>query len=49
MLSALALAPGACRDRPSFDERYQDTANTLDERARTIDAELNEADADNAA
>jgi len=49
MLLALALAPGACRNRPSFDERYQDTANTIDERARTLDAELNQAEADNAA
>ena len=47
MLLALALAPTACRDRPSFDERYEDTSNTIDERARTLDAELNQADADN--
>ncbi len=49
MLLALALVPPACRDRPSFDERYENTANTIDERARTLDAELDQADANNAA
>ncbi len=48
-LLVLVLAPGACRDQPSFDERYEDTANTIDERARTLDAEFNTVESDNAA
>ncbi len=48
MLLTLVLALGACRDRPSFDERYEGTANTIDKRARSIDAEINEAEVDNA-
>jgi len=48
MLLALVLALGACRDRPSFDERYADTANAIDDRARDIDADLNQAEVDNA-
>jgi hypothetical protein len=41
------LLLGACGKEPSFDERYSDTANAIEERAANLDAELNEADARN--
>lgn len=43
----LVLLLGACRAEPSFDERYSDTANAIEERAANLDAELNEAEAGN--
>jgi hypothetical protein len=41
------LLLGACREEPSFDERYSDTANAIEERAANLDAELNAAEARN--
>ena len=41
LLSFLALA--ACGDRRSFDERYGDTANEIEQRAQRLDAEMNQA------
>lgn len=34
------LATGACNQEPSFDERYNETAQTLDSNANSIEAEL---------
>ena len=44
LLVVLALA--GCRDRRSFDERYSETAQNIEERARNLDAELNSAETD---
>lgn len=52
-MRALALLPlllslTACEDRRSFDDRYDDTAKDIEQRAQRIDAELNNsAEADN--
>ena len=43
----LLLLLGACRAEPSFDERYNDAANAIEQRATNLDAELNEAEARN--
>ena len=43
----LLLLLGACGKEPSFDERYGDTANAIEERAANLDAALNEAEARN--
>ncbi len=46
-LTLLLLLLGACSREPSFDERYSDTANEIEQRATNLDAELNEAEAAN--
>ena len=46
LLLLLAVALVACSDERSFDDRYDEAASNIDERARNIDAEL---DPDNAA
>jgi cell division protein ZapA (FtsZ GTPase activity inhibitor) len=43
ILAALSLA--SCGERRSFDERYADTQQNLEERARELDAAANAADA----
>lgn len=52
LILALAMLAG-CGDRRSFDERYADTERNLQQRARHLDAELNnvgaEDEADNGA
>ena len=37
----LLLALAGCKDRRSFDERYEATGNTIEDRARNLDAEIN--------
>lgn len=41
----LGLLPllAACEDRRNFDERYNHTANELEQRATNLDAELNKS------
>ena len=36
----LLLALSACGDRRTFDERYQDTSKTLEDKARQLDENL---------
>jgi hypothetical protein len=51
MRSALVLTlllVAGCGDQRSFDERYADTQQNIENRARQLDAELNKAEADNA-
>lgn len=45
-MSALALALCACGREPSFDERFSESENAIEERARELDEQLNNADAD---
>ena len=44
LLLALLLGASACKQQRSFDQRYADTANRLERRTATLDAELNAAD-----
>jgi hypothetical protein len=39
----MAVALAGCADRRDFDERFDDTANEIADRANTIDHELNSA------
>ena len=41
MLVLVLLVSAACSDRRSFDDKYEDTAREMDNRARSLDAELN--------
>lgn len=43
------LVVAACKREPSFDDRYNATANSIEQRAARIDRELNAADAANSA
>ena len=43
LLIAVALA--GCGREPSFDERFDETAGNIEERARAIDQELNSENA----
>ena len=45
LLLLVVLACAACGDRRSFDQRYADTGNELENRAQNIDAAL-ESDSD---
>ena len=36
----LALVAAGCQRQPPFDERYNETARTIDQRAAALDAEL---------
>jgi hypothetical protein len=47
--AALALALSACEREPSFDERYSHSADEIEEKARELDAQLNNAQGSNAA
>jgi hypothetical protein len=40
-LLLLLLTLAGCDDRRSFDEKYDETAEELDQRAARLDAELN--------
>ena len=42
-LPAFALLLSACSDRRPFDERYNDTARNIEERAAAIDSNLTAA------
>lgn len=42
-VALLLLLLGACSREPSFDQRYSDTANEIEQRALNLDAELNRA------
>lgn len=42
-LGLLLLLLGACSREPGFDQRYNDTANEIEQRATNLDAELNRA------
>jgi hypothetical protein len=44
-MSALALATCACGSEPSFDERFSQSENKIEERARELDEKLSDADA----
>ena len=39
----LALVAAGCQRQPPFDERYNETARTIDRRAAAFDAELDNA------
>ena len=41
----LAAALVACGEEPSFDDRYDEAADNIEERARDIDQELNSENA----
>ena len=41
ILAALAL--GGCQSEPSFDERYDTAQETIEAKAKELDAELQEA------
>ena len=41
----IALALASCGQEPSFDERYNETAANIEERAADIDQELNSGNA----
>ena len=43
----LLLSVSGCKDRRSFDERYGATGNTIEERARNLDSEINAVEPDN--
>lgn len=49
VIPALALALCACSSEPSFDERYSEAENEIEERARELDEQLQNADANVAA
>ena len=40
----MLAAVSACSDRRSFDERYGDTANDIEQRAARIDADVNSSE-----
>ncbi|MEO7409754.1 MAG: hypothetical protein ABIU10_00325 [Sphingomicrobium sp.] len=40
-LIGLAVATAGCDDRSNFDQRYDETANEIQNRSARIDAELN--------
>lgn len=46
---ALVVALCACSREPSFDERYSEAENEIEERARELDEQLREADSNGAA
>ncbi len=46
---AVAVALCACSREPSFDERYSGAENEIEERARELDEQLQEADSNGAA
>ncbi|MGI8704219.1 MAG: hypothetical protein ACR2JJ_00185 [Sphingomicrobium sp.] len=48
MIPALALALCACSREPGFDERYSEAENEIEERARDLEEQLQEADANGA-
>ena len=37
---SLTLIAAGCQRQPPFDERYNETARTIDQRAAALDAEL---------
>lgn len=39
------VALTGCQDRRSFDERYADTERNIEQRAQTLDADLNKDEA----
>ena len=39
----LALVAAGCQRQPPFEERYNETARTIDQRAAALDAELDNA------
>lgn len=39
----LALVAGGCRREPRFDDRYNETARNIEQRAGALDVELNRA------
>jgi len=41
MLLLVLLVSAACSERRSFDDKYEDTAREMANRARSLDAELN--------
>ena len=43
-LCLLLAAVSACSDRRSFDERYGDTANNIEQRAARIDTDVNSSE-----
>jgi hypothetical protein len=43
---ALILLTAACGDRRTFNAQYDETANTISERARAIDANLAQEEAE---
>lgn len=45
LLALLLLATAGCKDRKSFDQRYSDTARSIDEKAMNLDSQLNESNA----
>jgi hypothetical protein len=48
-IAPLVLALCACEREPSFDQRYSQSANEIEERARELDAQLNNAEVNDAA
>jgi len=42
VLTLLLLAASACGDRRSFDQRYDDTSRTLENKAEQLDQNLSE-------
>lgn len=47
-ISALALGLCGCGSEPSFDERYSQSGNEIEQRARELEQQLNDADANGA-
>jgi hypothetical protein len=47
LVAGFALLAG-CGDRRTFDERYADAQSNIDARAANLDAQLNEAQDENA-
>lgn len=45
LMSAVALALCACGREPSFDERFSESENEIEDRARELDEQLNGAEA----
>lgn len=43
MILLILLASAACHQKRTFDERYSDTANTIGNRANSLDSQLNQA------
>ncbi len=44
-IAALTLALCACSREPSFDERFSESENEIEDRARELDEQLNGAEA----
>lgn len=47
-ICAFALGLCGCGSEPSFDERYSQSGNEIEQRARELEEHLNDADANGA-